>query len=123
MTAPPAQQQGLGAQRLGVLGLAPLFAVLIPNLEEPAAVPEALLTGRVLRDSVQRLYEAPSWRISAVSAHRHERKRLIVTRQENLLCTRLPATAKVLSYKAMPYACAAMLITEGSSERPAEPSG
>ena len=41
----------------------------------------------------------------------HERKRLIVTRQDNLLCTRPPAPAKVLSYGAMPYACAAMLIT------------
>jgi len=49
----------------------------------------------------------------------HERKRLIVTRQDNLLCTRPPAPAKVLSYGAMPYACAAMLITEGNFERPA----
>jgi len=52
----------------------------------------------------------------------HERKRLIVTRQDNLLCTRPPAPAKVLSYGAMPYACAAMLITEGNFERPAEPA-
>src|SRR5258708_5865966 len=54
LIAPPPEQEGLGAERLGVLDLAPLFAVLSPNLEEPAAVPEALLTGRVLRDSVLR---------------------------------------------------------------------
>src|SRR5437588_4853209 len=52
--APPAQQQGLGTQRLVELDLGPLFAVLVPNLAEPAAVPEALVTGRVLDDSVER---------------------------------------------------------------------
>src|SRR5262249_11552698 len=51
---PPAQQQSLGAQRFTELGLGPLLAVLVPDLKEPAAVPEALLTGRVLDDSIER---------------------------------------------------------------------
>src|SRR5437660_8939054 len=54
LVAPPTQQQGLGAQRLVELDLGPLFAVLVPDLAEPAAVPEAPLTGRVLDDSVER---------------------------------------------------------------------
>src|SRR5437588_282100 len=54
LVAPPTQQQGLGAQRLVELDLGPRFAVLVPNLAEPAAVPEALVTGRVLADSVER---------------------------------------------------------------------
>src|SRR5712691_12976191 len=54
LVAPPTQQQGLGAQRLVQRDLSPRFAVLVPNLDEPTAVPEALLTGRVLDDSVER---------------------------------------------------------------------
>jgi hypothetical protein len=54
LVAPPTQQQGLGAQRLVELDLGPLLAVFVPNLVEPAAVPEALLAGGVLDDSVER---------------------------------------------------------------------
>src|ERR1700733_13392785 len=46
LVAPPAQPQGPGAQRPAELGLGPRFAVFVPNLAEPAAVPEAFLTGR-----------------------------------------------------------------------------
>jgi hypothetical protein len=49
---PQPQQEGLGAQRLVERDLGKPFAVLVPNLGEPTAVPEALLTGRVLVDSV-----------------------------------------------------------------------
>src|SRR5260370_5368303 len=54
VVAAPAQQQGLGAQRLVEPHLRPRFAVLVPNLEKPATAPEALLTGRMLDDSIER---------------------------------------------------------------------
>jgi len=54
LVAAPAQQEGLGPQRLLKLDLGPLFKVLAPKLAEPAAEPEALLTVRVLDDSVER---------------------------------------------------------------------
>src|SRR6185437_194321 len=54
LLAAPAQQQGLGAQRLVGLDLGPLFEVLAPELAEPAAELEALLAVRVLDDSVER---------------------------------------------------------------------
>ena len=54
LVAPPAQQQGLGAQRLAERDAGPLFEVLAPKLAEPAAEPEALRTVRVLDDSVER---------------------------------------------------------------------
>ena len=54
LVAAPAQQQGLGAQRLVELDLGPLFEVLAPDLAEPAAQPEALLTVGVLDHSVER---------------------------------------------------------------------
>src|SRR5205814_306478 len=54
LIAPPAQQQGLGAQRLLEQYPGPRFTVLVPDLAEPAAVPEALLTSRVEGDSVER---------------------------------------------------------------------
>ena len=45
----------------------------------------------------------------------HERKCLSAMRQNNQLRTRLPAcTGEVLSYRIMPCACLAMLITESS---------
>src|SRR5580700_4866859 len=51
----PAQQHGLGAQRLVEQDLGGLFAALeLADLADPAAEPEALLTGRVLDDSVER---------------------------------------------------------------------
>jgi len=46
--------QGLGIQRLGELDLGPRFAVLVQKLVEPAAVPDALLAGQVLDDSIER---------------------------------------------------------------------
>jgi hypothetical protein len=46
------QQKRLGAQRLVEGGLVEIFAVL--DLADPAAEPEALVTGRVLDDSVER---------------------------------------------------------------------
>src|SRR5579859_8116467 len=51
---PPTQEQGLGAQRLVELDLGPLLEVLGPKLTEPAALPEAFFTGRVLDDSIER---------------------------------------------------------------------
>src|SRR5712691_8037980 len=54
LVAPPAQQEGLGAQRLVERDLGPLFEVLAPKLAEPAAEPEALLTVGVLDHSVER---------------------------------------------------------------------
>src|SRR5262249_6249948 len=54
LVAASTQQQRLGAQRLVVSDLGPRFAVSVPNLAEPAAAPEALLTSRVLDDSVER---------------------------------------------------------------------
>src|SRR6516165_5562804 len=53
-SAASTQEQGLGTQRLGELDLGPRFAVLVQKLVEPAAVPEALLAGRVLDDSIER---------------------------------------------------------------------
>ena len=44
--------QGLGAKCLLELDLGPLFEVIAPGLEEPAAKPESLLAVRVLDDSV-----------------------------------------------------------------------
>jgi hypothetical protein len=52
--AAPTKQQGVGAQCLVELELRPRFAILVPHLEDPTAAPEALLTGRVLHDSVER---------------------------------------------------------------------
>src|SRR5438445_4364698 len=52
LVAPPAQQQGLGAQRLVERKPVELWAVL--NQADPAAEPEALVTGRVLDNSVER---------------------------------------------------------------------
>src|SRR5207249_4638054 len=52
LVGPPAHQQALGAQRLVERGLADGGAVL--DVAHPAAKPEALVTGRVLDDSVER---------------------------------------------------------------------
>src|SRR5450755_1917587 len=52
LVAPPAQQQGLSAQRLVERELAELRAVL--DQADPAAGPEAFVAGRVLDDSVER---------------------------------------------------------------------
>src|SRR5919201_432168 len=52
LVAPPTQQQGLGAQRLVEREPVELWAVL--DQADPAAAPEALVTGRVLDDSVER---------------------------------------------------------------------
>jgi hypothetical protein len=54
----PAQQQGRGAQRLGVLDLGPLLEVLAPVLGVPAAPAEALLTVGVLDYPVERYVRA-----------------------------------------------------------------
>ena len=54
LVAPPAEQQGPGAQRLVELDLDPRLAVPVPDVAEPAAEPETLLTGRVLDNSVER---------------------------------------------------------------------
>src|SRR5206468_11858491 len=54
LVAPSTQQQGLGSQRLLETHLGPLFEVVAPELAEPAAQAEALLTVRVLDDSVER---------------------------------------------------------------------
>src|SRR5216684_8870128 len=52
LVAPPAQQEGPGGQRLVERELGKLWA--IPDQADPAADPEALITGRVLDDSVER---------------------------------------------------------------------
>src|SRR5215217_1461361 len=52
LVAPPTQQQGLGTHGLVERELAELWAVL--DQADPAAVPEAFVTGRVLDDSVER---------------------------------------------------------------------
>src|SRR6266542_1507456 len=52
LVAPPTQQQGLGAQGLVERELVEFWAVL--DQADPAADPEALVTGRVLDDSVER---------------------------------------------------------------------
>src|SRR5580704_2309963 len=54
LIAAPAQQHGLGFQRLVKHDHGPLCAIVVPDLAEPAAALEALLTGRVLDDSVER---------------------------------------------------------------------
>src|SRR5258706_11919910 len=54
LVAAPTEQHGLGAQRLVEQALGGLFASSVADATEPAAVPEALLTGRVLDDSVER---------------------------------------------------------------------
>src|SRR5262245_28561145 len=54
LVAPSAQEEGLSAERLGEPELGPRFAILRPELVEPAAVPEAVLAGRVLDHSVER---------------------------------------------------------------------
>jgi len=53
LVAPPAQQPGLGAERIVERDLVPRLEVLAAELDEPAAQPEALLTVGVLDDSVQ----------------------------------------------------------------------
>jgi hypothetical protein len=50
----PAEQLGLGAQRLVEQDLGRLFATPLTDATDPAAAPEALRTGRVLDDSVER---------------------------------------------------------------------
>jgi hypothetical protein len=52
LVAAPTQQQGLGAQRVVERELADPWAVL--DQADPAAATEALVTGRVLDDSVER---------------------------------------------------------------------
>src|SRR6266849_3966351 len=52
LVAPPTQQQSLGAQRLVERELGQLWAAR--DHADPAADPEALITGRVLDDSVER---------------------------------------------------------------------
>src|SRR5215467_3533543 len=52
LVGPPAQQHGLAAQRLVERELVELYAVRDPA--DPTADPEALVTGRVLDDSVER---------------------------------------------------------------------
>src|SRR6202011_4283314 len=54
LVASTTQQHRLGPERLVEPDLGPRFAVFVLNPVEPAAVPEALLTGRVLDDSVER---------------------------------------------------------------------
>src|SRR6266567_7523228 len=54
LVAPPADKQSLGVEHLVERGLVKPLAVVAPDLGEPAAVPEALFTGRVLDDSVER---------------------------------------------------------------------
>src|SRR5205823_1105119 len=54
LVASSTQQPCLGAQRLVKRDLVPLFEVLAPELDEPAAEPEALLTVRVLDHSIER---------------------------------------------------------------------
>ena len=54
LIASPAEQPCLGAQRLVERHLGPRFQVLAPELDEPAAQPEALRAVRVLDHSVER---------------------------------------------------------------------
>src|ERR1700730_3318912 len=56
LVGPPTQEQGLGAQRLVQLDLGPLLEVLGSKLAEPAPLPEAFFTGRVLDDSIERSF-------------------------------------------------------------------
>ena len=53
LIAAPAQQHGLGAQRLLQRDPGRLVAAPVANTADPAAVPEALVTGRVLDDAVE----------------------------------------------------------------------
>src|SRR5439155_17776635 len=50
----PTEQLGLGAQRLVEQDPGRLFATPLTHTTDPAAAPEALRTGRVLDDSVER---------------------------------------------------------------------
>src|SRR5713101_3083802 len=54
LVAPPAQQKGLGAQRLVERNLGRLVATLAADATDPAATAEALDPRRVLDDSVER---------------------------------------------------------------------
>ena len=79
LIAPPAQQEGLGAQRLVQRELADLWAVL--DQADPAAAPQALIASRILDDPVQRdvlahddLPHAGSPSAGAVGGHRRGRR-------------------------------------------------
>src|SRR5436190_21636400 len=50
----PTEQLGLGAQRLVEQDPGRLFATPLADTTDPAAAPEALRTGRVLDDSIER---------------------------------------------------------------------
>src|SRR5215203_3483939 len=54
LVAGAAQEPCFGAQRVRERDLVPLFEVLAPELDEPAAQPEALRTVRVLDDAIER---------------------------------------------------------------------
>src|SRR5262245_18979524 len=54
LVASPTEQPCLGGQRLVERDLVPLFEVVAPKVDEPAAEPEALLTVWVLDHSVER---------------------------------------------------------------------
>src|SRR5215203_4238746 len=54
LVAGAAQEPCLGAQRVRERDLVPLFEVLAPELDEPAAEPEALRAVRVLDDAIER---------------------------------------------------------------------
>jgi len=54
LVAAAAQQHGLGAQRLVECDPGRLVAAPVADTTDPAAVPEALVAGRVLDDSVER---------------------------------------------------------------------
>ena len=54
LVAAPAQQHGLGAQRLIERDPGRLFAAPVANPADPAAVPETFVTDRVLDNSVER---------------------------------------------------------------------
>jgi hypothetical protein len=54
LVAAPAQQHGLGAQRLLEQDLGRRFAAPVADPADPAAALEALVTGRVLDDSIER---------------------------------------------------------------------
>ena len=54
LEGPSTQQQGLRSQRLLERDLKERLEVVFPNVDEPTAVSEALLTGWILYDSIQR---------------------------------------------------------------------
>src|SRR4029453_509815 len=54
LVAPATQQERFGAHRLVEHDLGPLLAVFVATRGDPAAVPESLLPGRVLDDTVER---------------------------------------------------------------------